>query len=144
MSELRHSHSNLVDVSLSVSMRDLERLIQSRLERSSFKEIHFLGAESKTSGQPSPLMCWGIFQPNDQRAQVFYLEGGFHALAHSLRFEFYQGMLFGLGELNAQTLAALLLKEAGLPAQRTHPTVLNIDPLTEVSLAYLKHAHSIF
>ena len=136
MSELRHNHAHLSDVSLSISMKDLERLIQSRLERSSFKEIHFLGAASKTSGQPSPLMCWGVFQPHGQRPQTFYLEGGFHALAHSLRFEFYQGILFGLGELNAQTLAALLLKETGLPAQRTHPTVLNIDPLTEVSIAY--------
>ncbi len=136
MSELRHAHARLTDVSLSISMKDLEWLVQSRLERSDFKEIHFLGAEAKTSGQPSPLMCWGIYQPQGQRAQTFYLEGGFHALAHSLRFEFYQGLLFGLGELNAQTLAARLLKEAGLPAQRTHPTVLNIDPLTELSLAY--------
>lgn len=136
MSQLRHHHAQLTDVSLTVSMRDLETLIQSRLERSSFKEVHLIGAKSKTTGQPTPLMCWGIFQPAKQRQQLFYLEGGFHALAHSLRFEFYQGILFGLGELSAQSLAARLLKEAGLPAQRTHPTVLNLDPLTELSLAY--------
>lgn len=141
MSALRHSHAQLYDVSLSISFKDLETLLASRLRGSEFKEIHLSGTSSNTSGQPSPLMCWGVFQSQkvgikEPRPQVFYLEGGFHALAHSLRFEVYQGVLFGVGEVNAQTLAMRLIREAGLPAQRTHPTVLNFDPLTELSLSY--------
>ena len=135
VSHLRHAYARLNDVKISVTFQDLERLLIQRTADTSVREIHLESPTHDQESGPAPLMCWGVYQPKDQRAQVFYLEGGFHSLPHGLRFEFYTGQVFGLGALNAETLAATILAEAKLPTQSTHPTVIHLDPLTELSIA---------
>lgn len=133
---LRHVHAQLSDARAYLSYKDLERIFQARLERSAFTEIHIECAPSNPLQGRAPLIIWGIYEPSEQRPTPFYLEGGFHAFPHGVRFELYTGVLFGRSEVNANTLAAQLLRESGLPVQRTHPTVVNFDPLTELSIAY--------
>ena len=135
MSQLRHSYAQLNDVKISSSFKDFERLLTHKLSESDFKEIHLESPDLKDEVGAAPLICWGVYHPQDRRPQPFYLEGGFHALPHGVRFEFYAGVLFGLGDVNASTLAARLLKDASMPTQHTHPTVINFDPLTELSIS---------
>jgi tetratricopeptide (TPR) repeat protein len=135
MSQLRHTYAQLDDVKISSSFKDFERLLTHKLSESDFTEIHLESPDLKDEVGAAPLICWGVYHPQEQRPQPFYLEGGFHALPHGVRFEFYAGVIFGLGDISASTLAARLLKDANMPTQHTHPTVINFDPLTELSIS---------
>ena len=133
---LRHARAHLSALSASLRLLDLERLLRDRLAAgavessapSEFPEVHLRAAGTS-------LVCWGIHQPRGARPTPFYFEAALHPAPQSLRVDCFRGWVLGLSAPTASQLAARLLREALLPTLPSHPSALQLDPLTELSLA---------
>lgn len=141
---LRSTRAKITNLQAQFDLRQLELILQRRfrttphakdapqheseLKQSLFPEIHL-----KSAG--STMICWGIHHPPQQRPTPFYLEAALHPSPQSLRIDLFRGFVFGTSSCSIALLAADLLKAAQLPALPSHPSALQIDPLTEISLA---------
>ena len=141
----RSTRASLTTLEATFSLKRLERLLHARFLKtgeahqpsvaqdqesvsSSFPELHL-----KVLGQQ--LICWGVHQPSEGRPTPFYLEAALHPSPQSVRVDLFRGWLFGRSKVTSSLLAAELLRAAQLPALPSHPSALQIDPLTELSLA---------
>lgn len=141
--QLRATRASLTSLQAQFDLNALELILQRRFRTSpnqagaphepeqrqtAFPELHL-----KAAG--STIICWGVYHPAQQRPTPFYLEAALHPSPQSLRVDLFRGFVFGVSASSAAQLAAELMRAAQLPALPSHPSALQIDPLTELSLA---------
>jgi|GEM_PF-2769047 len=140
---LRSTRATLSSLTAQFDLQALELILQRRfrshpphgapqaedaVKQTAFPELHL-----KAAG--STIICWGVHHPPQQRPTPFYLEAALHPSPQSLRVDLFRGYIFGVSASTSAQLASELLRAAQLPALPSHPSALQIDPLTEISLA---------